>query len=123
VFTILIAEEGDRLLGYAVLTLDADGRRAYVADVLCLPGRIDAARALVREALVRARRAGAREALCRLPERHVYRAVLNDAGFILKRRKDDTAFRWTGGVPEEDVLFLLEKDAAIHITYGDTDMV
>lgn len=47
--TVLVAREGTRLLGYAVLRVTREGEDGYVLDLTARPGRHDAARALLRE--------------------------------------------------------------------------
>ena len=123
VFTILIAEDGERLLGYTVLSVDRAGRRGAVADVLVLPERVDAARALLREAVARMRRRGVETIECWFPERHPCRSALEDAGFIMRRRKEVSAYRATGAVPEQDLAFIREPTSRVHLTLGDIDRV
>jgi GNAT superfamily N-acetyltransferase len=124
-FTILHAEDekGARLLGYAVYCTDRTGARGYVADLLVVPDRLDVAAALTRDALARLRRAGAEDAELWLPERHPYRAVLEDAGFVLRRRKEVTAYRVTSARFETQLACLSEPDVALHFTLGDMDRV
>lgn len=49
--TVLVAREGTRLLGYAVLRVTREGEDGYILDLLARPGRQDASRALLREAI------------------------------------------------------------------------
>lgn len=123
VFTILIAEDGERLAGWTVLSLERNGRRGALADLLVLPGRADAARALLREAVNRLRARGVESVECWLAERHPCRAALEDTGFVMRRRKEVSAYRATGGVPEASLAFLQEKSARVHLTLGDIDRV
>ena len=56
--TVLGVRSGETLLGYAVLRVTREGMDGYILDLMTLPGRHDVARALLREAVRRFRRAG-----------------------------------------------------------------
>jgi hypothetical protein len=56
--TVLGVRGGETLLGYAVLRVTREGMDGYILDLMTLPGRHDVARALLREAVRRFRRAG-----------------------------------------------------------------
>ena len=56
--TVLAVKERETLLGYAVLMVTSTGQDGYVLDLTTLPGRRDAARALLRESVRFFRRAG-----------------------------------------------------------------
>ncbi len=56
--TVLGVRGGETLLGYAVLRVTREGMDGYILDLTTLPGRHDVARALLREAARRFRRAG-----------------------------------------------------------------
>ena len=56
--TVLGVRGGETLLGYAVLRVTREGMDGYILDLTTLPGRHDVARALLREAVRRFRRAG-----------------------------------------------------------------
>jgi len=57
--TVLGVRSGEELLGYAALAITSTGEDGYVLDLTTLPGRHDAARALLREAVRFFREAGA----------------------------------------------------------------
>ena len=121
----LVAEDGDRLLGYAALR--AIGARGHIADVLARPGRVDVARSLIEESLRRLRLDGLAAVECTLPLRHPYVPALREAGFVrLAARsrvlgvKFSLSARAGSGV---DLGFLEGRDARIHVTMGDSDMV
>ena len=78
--TGLIAEDGNQLLGYAVLR--AIGTRGHLADILARPGRVDVARSLLDEGLRSLRLAGVAGVECTLPLRHPYVTALREAGFV-----------------------------------------
>ncbi len=56
--TVLVAREGARLLGYTVLRVTREGEDGYILDLTARPGRHDASRALLREAVREFRRQG-----------------------------------------------------------------
>jgi GNAT superfamily N-acetyltransferase len=122
-FTMTIAEEGEHLLGYIVTCGDLSEGRAVIADLLALPGRLDAASALLHAALSSLQRSGFQRAVASFPERHPYRPLLDRAGFVLKRNKEVTHYRPTGAVPADELAFLQDPDAALHFTRGDRDVM
>ena len=56
--TVLAVKEGETLLGYAVLMVTSTGQDGNVLDLSVLPGRRDAAQALLRESIRYFRRVG-----------------------------------------------------------------
>jgi GNAT superfamily N-acetyltransferase len=126
IFAIRLAEQDGALLGYSVLRISND--KAFFADLLVLPGRLDVVRSLIADGLSYFRpsgtvRAGVSRIDCWLPARHPYNEALHDVGFAFRkhptivqlapRRKDVAAA----------VSFLADPYAAVHITAGDTDLV
>jgi GNAT superfamily N-acetyltransferase len=119
-FTIRVAEQEGRVLGYAVL---ATRRGAgFIPDILALPGRLDVVDSLVRDAAEYLQACGVPHAECWLLSNHPYAGILKRCGF----------YRRTGRVPptleavnvlRSDIEFLAGTDAAIHFTAGDTDLV
>lgn len=119
-FTVRIAQQDGQYLGYAVTRL-LEGR-AYLADILALPGRVDVAESLIRDAIDLATNAGASSILTRLPQRHPYRNAVVRAGLvdlghiagemIEPHRPEDPGFA-----------FLDQQDARIHYVLADTDSV
>ena len=119
-FTIKLAQEDGRVLGYTVLT--TAGGKGQIADLLTRPGRTDVAISLVREALVHFGRAGVAKSECWLPTHHPYRGALEGLGFRETKRTLHLtygAFR----MAEADLAFLSEADAAFHYASGDLDLV
>ncbi len=121
-FTIYVAERGNELLGYVVLTSDRRRKKGYIADILTVPGPHDIARSLIDEGLAYFRRQNADRVECWLPQHHVYAQAMRQAGFIRKGLKWRLGYRIMGA-PEEALSFLLQPEAAIHFTLSDTDMV
>jgi hypothetical protein len=118
--TILAAEDRGELVGWAVLKMQ--GARAYLADLLVVPGVEAAACALAVEARARAERAGAVQLSCWLPRRHPYRAALRRAGLLGWGRPVPLAYRFEseGGVDDGR---LRRPDQRLHLTLGDFDFV
>lgn len=123
-FTLKFAEDGGgSALGYIVLCNDRRRRRGYVADVLARPGRADVAQALLTEAVAWARAAHLGAVECWLPVYHPYREALRSCGFVMRRRKEVAEYRVMHDATHEELAFLQDPDARIHITLGDTDRV
>jgi predicted N-acetyltransferase YhbS len=118
-YTIYLAEEGDRLLGYA--TARASEGRGYLADLLALPDRLDAARELLRAAFAGFASAAATTAECWSPIHHPYQAVLSEAGFSSKRRTRPIRAR-PRGATVDPVDFRDNPRALIHLSSGDCDV-
>src|SRR5690606_18822712 len=111
------AEDGARLLGYAVLR--PIGTRGHIADILARPGRPDVARSLIDQGLRRLRLDGLAAVECTLPVRHPYVRALTAAGFVrLAERSRVMAIKF--GVSSRpgsgtDLGFLAEPDARMHV--------
>jgi hypothetical protein len=118
-YRLRLAEEGGCLLGYAVLRIAAE--RAYIADLLALPERIDVAEALVADAIAQARRASAERIECWLPSRHPYRPVLEQLGMKQRLVRNAMAFGPLR-TPLGELAPLADPNAAVHLTMGDTDL-
>jgi GNAT superfamily N-acetyltransferase len=118
-FRLRVAESGSRILGYAVLS--ASNGRAYIADVLALPGRLDVVSSLLDDAIDYAVREQAAALECWCPAHHPYRSVLAGRGFRHKRRLKPVYLALR--LPAADLDFLADRKAAIHFQLGDTDLV
>jgi hypothetical protein len=118
--TLLAAEEGEEMIGWAVLK--TQGTSGYVADLLVTPGRADAVEALAAEALARLELEGASRVLCWLPRRHPYRRALRRAGFLDWGPSVPLAYGWEGDGVADDGL-LQRRDVKLHFTIGDSDFV
>jgi hypothetical protein len=117
-FTIRAALEGDELLGYAVLKPHSDP--GGIVDLLVRPGRLDALDALIADAVALIDSSGRRDINVWLPGTHPYAATLRDRGFLDSGR--DPSFRYDAGVmAEEELAFLTEPSARVHVMQGDSD--
>lgn len=111
---------GQELLGYSVLR--TVGPRAYLADLLVLPGREDTLDTLVADAVELATAGGAAMIDCWLPERHAYRPGLRRRGFFRRRRDAGVSFHPVE-LSADQLAPLEDPRARVHYTLGDTDLV
>ncbi len=123
--TALLAEDGDRLAGYAVLRQVGD--RVHLADLLTAQDGGRTARVLVEAALREARLAGAGAVECTLPAQHTYVHALREAGFVRLKARSEVMARKFGVAPvrvsHDEVAFIEERPTAIHVVEGDSDMI
>ncbi len=119
-YTVVVAEQDGRILGYTVERVS--NGRGYLVDLLTLPGRLDVAFSLARRAVDGLRGAGVDEVDCWLPSRHSYFDALSEAGFATLKTTQDVTYRPLQTAAEE-LSFLLQPEANIHFTLGDTDLV
>ncbi len=121
----LVAEDGDQLLGYAVLR--PIKMRGHIADVLARPGRADVARSLIDQGLRRLRLDGLAGVECTLPQHHPYIGALRSAGFVrLPERSRVMALKFSVSKrlgSDVDLAFLADPHARMHVTMGDSDMI
>jgi hypothetical protein len=119
-FRVRTISDDGRLLGYAILRLA--GARAYLADVLALPGRLDVVETLLADAVAIARRARAAGLECFLSGNHPYRAALRRQG-VIDTRIDIGLEYHPIGATVEDLRCLANRRARVHFQMGDTDLV
>ena len=119
-FRVVLAEERDELIGYVVFRISYE--RGYIADLLALPGRLDAAASLIRHAIAGLRAAGASEIECWSTPGHPYHQVLADAGFSRIRRKT-TIVHKSVRAPDEWLSCLKDDRATVNVMAGDTDLI
>jgi GNAT superfamily N-acetyltransferase len=119
-FTIRAAAQQGRILGYSALKIS--DQNAYVADLLALPDRLDVVRSLIEDALRFFRRAGAEAVTCWMIARHPYNGVLRRYGFVDSRRDVGFVYKAVNLKPE-DLAYLDEATARIHLTHGDSDWI
>lgn len=118
-FTIRLATEGDRVLGYCVLRVT--NGRGHVADLLALPGRLDAVAALARDA-AGSLRGRAPVVECWLFENHPDAATLDSCGFLGRRHRRQLTYEAVA-VPASEIELLSKKSAVAHLSVGDIDIV
>jgi hypothetical protein len=119
-FTVRVAEQGGGILGYLVFKI-SEGN-AYIADLLALPGRLDVVRSLIEDALRLFREAHAELVSCWMIARHPYNDLLRRYGFVDSRRDVGFVYKEVNLDPE-DLDFLEEPTARIHIMHGDSDWI
>jgi GNAT superfamily N-acetyltransferase len=119
-FTVRVAEQERRLLGYLVLKL-SEGN-AYIADLMALPDRLDVVRSLIEDALRLSREARAELVSCWVVARHPYSPILRRYGFV-DSRMDPRFVRKP--VEEDSTLldFLDDATTRIHLVHGDSDWI
>ena len=119
-FTVRVAEQEGRLLGYLVLRV-AEGE-GYIADLLALPGRSDVVRSLIEDALRIFRGAGVEQVTCWMISRHPYNGILRRYGFFDSRV--DVGFKYEPTrLPASELQFLDDPRARIHLSHGDSDWI
>lgn len=117
-FVVRVAEQDGVMLGYAVLT--SGGGRGNIADLLARPGRGDVVESLVRDATERFDAAGVKATHCWMVKHHPYKDALRRSGFITSRR--DLTFTYQHlRLSPDDLSFLQNPSARIHMMQGDTD--
>jgi hypothetical protein len=118
-FVIRELSGGEELAGY--YTMRIVGRRAYLTDLLVLPGCEDAVEPLVVDAVALAEASSAAMIDCWLPRHHPYRAAFRRQGFF---DRGDAGVRYLPvELPAEELAPLEDRNARIHYTLGDTDLV
>lgn len=95
----------------------------YIADVLALPGRNDAAEALVRHAVHGFHRSGVNAVHCLLPKRSPYSLALTRCGFVDTKYRE-TVYIKSGFSRVEDILGAgFRSFGTQHFTYADLDLI
>jgi len=119
-FELRAALEDGELIGYSVTKPYANP--AEIVDLLVRPGRLDAVAALVGDAVARVEREGSRDIHCWLPQHHPYVGTVRSLGFLDSGRDPSVRYR-AGQIDPEELAFLQEPLAAVHMTQGDSDFV
>jgi len=119
-FTVRVAEQGGRLLGYLVFKITQG--EGYIAELLALPGRTDVVRSLLEDALGLLQEAAVEQVTCWMIARHPYNGILRRLGFIDSRRDVGFGYRAVS-LADGDLDFLEDPQARIHLTHGDTDWI
>lgn len=119
-FTVRLAEEEGKILGYAVLV--AGGEVGHVADILALPGRWDVVWTLAGDAVAFLERAGVASIRCWMAAVHPYNDILRLWGFLPTQASTGVTYG-AHGLDEHALSFLSDRRAAIHLTLGDSDHI
>jgi GNAT superfamily N-acetyltransferase len=118
-FTIRMATEEGRIVGYSVLRI-ANGR-GHIADLLVQPNRPVVTNALARDAIAELRpRVSTIE--CWLFDNSPYLTPLEACGFVGTRHRRQLTYEAVG-VPVEEVEFLSGQSIKAHLSLGDMDWV
>ena len=119
-YRILAAEDGDgALVGFASARLSYG--RGYIADLLTMPGRTDAANALLHEAVSGLRDAGADDVTAWVGRRHPLWPAYRACGFSPNRDVPIKVARLRAEPEQLDPLF--DPRAVVHLSLGDLDVV
>ena len=120
-FTVKQAEEDGRILGYIVLeTRGGEGYpEAEIVDLLAVPGRLDAADALLADATRRFDDGGVNFVKAMVVDGHPYMGLYGRHGFLNVRRKIHVLYYSVPGREAEHKM--LESTAAgkVHLSRGD----
>jgi hypothetical protein len=119
-FIVRTIAEDERLLGYAILR--TAGAKAFVADVLAVPGRLDVVESLLADAVALARRSGAAGIECWLSKGHPYRAALRRQGLFDSHIDVGVQFHPIEA-SADDLRCLGDPRARVHFQMGDTDLI
>ena len=119
-FEVRAWEERGEWVGYSVVRRDP--RRWEIAELLVAPARPEVVEGLVGDVVRRARQAGASAVSLWLPVRHPYTVALRRHGFFGVPPRRGLVYRPGDAGP--DLLAPLDRrDARLHFTIGDTDLV
>jgi GNAT superfamily N-acetyltransferase len=119
-YSIHIAEEGGRMLGYAAAR--SSQGHGYIADLLARPGRADAVQALLSASLRQFAKDGVLTAQIWTFVHHPYQLSLSEAGFNTKKRTWLVRAKPRGQRPD-NVDFREDPRALLHLTSGDCGVV
>ena len=118
-FVIRLAEQNDRPAGYSVLRRSA--RRGYIIDLLTLPGDADLVRWILEDAVRHFEKQRVDLVECWLPQHHPYVRSLIEAGFVCSRDRVGLEYRLIPA-DRDDLRFLEDPRAQVHMTRGDSDI-
>ena len=91
-YDALVARRGAEIVG--LLIERSAGRSSAIAELVVLPGQVDAVSGLVAAAARNARARGSLILTAWAPPQHPYHALLKEAGFVSQRRLHRLAARW-----------------------------
>ena len=119
-YTIVIAEQGEHILGYIIYTYwQGTGQ---IADALVLPERPDVLASLLHYAAAQLRRAGNDSVECWRDTYHPYGSALEKLHFNEPRRSQRITLHSLRG-HDDGMAFFADPKSAVHIMAGDTDLV
>lgn len=125
-FTVSVGVERDNMIAYIVTKTDrADPGypQGYIADVLALPGRTDAAESLIRSAVGQMHESGANAVRCLLPKASPYAAALRRCGFLDTRQRQPMFIDFRVDYRIAAGRASLGAPGTHHFTYADLDIV
>jgi predicted N-acetyltransferase YhbS len=124
-YKILQVNEGERLIGYIVLRVNALNRdypKGYIVDLLTIPGRLDVANALIRNAAEFFIDEGVNIVQALAISGHPYKRLLEESGFVNGMVNYYLGYRVIK--PEEDIKkFESSSPERLHFMFGDLDWI
>lgn len=120
-FTIRVAEDDGEVLGY--LAIRTGRSSTDIADLLVLPGRLDVAHALIRDAVELSRRTGSSAIRSWMISGHPYEPLLGDIGFVRVRTSTKPVFHANPRTDAAELAFLAEPTTRVHLMLGDSDHI
>jgi hypothetical protein len=125
-FLVKTAVENNKMIAYIAAKterLNPEYPQGYIADVLALPGRADAADALIRDAVAHMHASGINAVRCMLPKRSPYAAALRRCGFMDTRQIQPVFIAFPGTRLKTLDKAALGLPGGYHFTYADLDIV
>jgi len=125
-YQVKCVEEDGRFVGYIVLRINRKNPQyptAYIVDLLCEPGREDAAQALLADGLRYFDQQGVNAVHCLVPHHHPYRKIYTASGFVDTLERNIVFLR--ANMPLDKPLGELDSmdfGQAYH-SYGDIDTI
>lgn len=118
-------EEDGRILGYSVLSINRYREEypvGYIADLLTLPDRLDAANVLVADAIKYFEVHNINKVVCIIIKKHPYERILNRYGFLDSR---ETTYLFFDEFGTDNQLNKINKTSTnrIYFSYGDYDAI
>jgi len=125
-FSLRVVKEGERVIGYTVLKINRHRPEypvGFVVDLLTLPGRLDAADALLADAAAYFDANGVNLVTACLVRGSEYQGALESHGFLDSRRQLPLYFGTTTRPDETGVIDFIAglRSREVHFCYGDLD--
>lgn len=120
-FTVRVAEADGEALGY--LALRTGHATTDIGDLLVLPGRLDVAHALIRDAVELSRATGSSAIRSWMISGHPYEPLLTDLGFVRARTSTKPVFHANPRTDPAELAFLAEPTTRVHLMLGDSDHI
>jgi hypothetical protein len=121
-FTIFLAEEDDKILGYIICFSFPKSDKGYIVDLLVDPSRIDVFQRLLRKAVEEFRNKRVRRIFCRISKKSPYYEVLGNYGFMPSIREYwQRVFIVSPSKMSQKAIELIKNPENWYLTLGDED--